>query len=142
MASKEVVNGRGALEMLATVTIPEVRWVHGDDLCDCAFQRIGEWTNPYLARTLRVRMCCIWADLYEQYPEFVQEVPAYYDENRDLFETEPMDWNAEDWDMPRYLWYRQVAAQSGRPLAEVRERLQYLEPPKRVPEGTGIKILE
>src|SRR3990167_2977648 len=61
---------------------PTVHWLLGDDLCDCTFQRVGEWANPYLGKTLRVRMCCIWAELYKQYPQFVQEIPAFYDANR------------------------------------------------------------
>ena len=43
-------------EALAIASIPEIQWKHGDDLCDCTFQRIGFWTNPYLAKTLQVRL--------------------------------------------------------------------------------------
>jgi hypothetical protein len=136
------MNEHGTMGMLMAGTIPEIQWVHGDDLCNCTFQRIGEWTNPYLARTLRVRMCCIWADLYRQYPEFVQEIPAYYDENRDLFETESMEWNVEDADMPVHLWHRQIATLTGLSLPEVRDKFAGVPPPDAVPEGTGIKILD
>ena len=125
-----------------TGTIPEIRWSHGDDLCDCPLQNIAESTNPYTAATMRIRLCCIYKRMSEdpRYADLIQMIPAYYDENSDLFETEPMEWNVEDSDMPGYLWYRQVAAQSGRPLEEVRDRLQHLKPPKAVPKGTGVRL--
>src|SRR3546814_2933666 len=109
--------------------MPESRWIHGDDLCGCTFQRIGEWTNPYIARTLRVRMCCIWAELYKQYPQFVQEIPAFYDYNNDRFETEPWEWNGED-DMPAALWHRQLAVMRREPIEAVRRRFEGIAPPK------------
>ena len=118
--------------------IPEMRWVHGDDLCNCTFQRIGEWTNPYMARTLRVRFCCIWAELYRQFPQFVQEIPAYWDENTEEYVAKPAPWNLEDADMPQHLWHRQAAVESGRPLAQVRQLLRNQTPPQRVP-GTGVR---
>ena len=105
---------------LAIGTLPDVHWLHGDDLCSCTFQRIGEWTNPYLAQTLRVRLCCIWRELYKQYPQFVQEVDAFYDGNRHAWATEPQPWNSEEMDMPLYLWYRQLARESGKSLAQIR----------------------
>lgn len=111
--------------------IPEIRWIHGDDLCDCTFQRIGEWTNPYIARTMRVRLCCIWSELYKQYPEHVQEIGAYYDENEDRFETEPMEWNGES-DMPPALWHRQLAVMRREPIEKIRHKFEGLEPPKGV----------
>ena len=101
--------------------IPEVRWMHGDDLCDCTFQRIGEWTNPYMGRTLRYRFCCIWKSLGEQYPDFVQEIPAYYDENKGRMVSEPAEWNGEH-DMPRDIWYRQIQAVTGASLDRIREQ--------------------
>ena len=131
--------GQDILGILATTEIPEVTWVHGDDECDCVFQRIGYWTNPYLGRTLKVRLCCIWAQLYKEYPQFVQEIPAYHDLSTDQLINEPIEWNSEDADMPRALWYRQLALKYGRPLSEIREKCAGLEPPKRVPKGTGIE---
>ena len=112
--------------------MPEIRWVHGDDLCECTFQRIGDWTNPYIARTLRVRMCCIWAELYKDFPQFVQEIPAYYDQNADRYETEPMEWNGED-DMPEALWHRQLAVMRRQPIEDIRRTFDGIEPPKGVP---------
>lgn len=117
--------------------IPEVRWVHGDDECDCTFQRIGEWTNPYIARTLRVRFCCIWAELYKQFPQFVQEIPAYYDQNTGMLINEPAEWDG-DTDMPRHLWYRQLAVQIGIPVSEARRLFEKHEPPKGV--AGGVKV--
>lgn len=109
--------------------MPEIQWVQGDDLCDCTFQRIGEWTNPYIGRTLRVRMCCIWAELYKEYPQFVQEIPAFYNYNEDRFETEPWMWNGED-DMPVDIWHRQLAVLRHEPLEVIREKFEGLKPPK------------
>jgi len=139
MLATDIRPGQDILGLVSSA-VPEVRWTHGDDLCDCTFQRIGEWTNPYLARTLRVRFCCIWAELYKDHPAFVQEIPAYYSENTDRFETEPIEWNAEDAEMPRHLWYRQLAILHGRPLGEIRAMFETKEPPGRVPPGTGIKM--
>lgn len=120
-----------ALAALLTENIPGIEWVHGDDLCDCTFQRIGEWTNPYIAKTLRVRFCCIWEELFKQYPEYVQRIDAYYDENAKRFVTEPWEWNGDD-DMPRALWHRHLASKTGRSLSEVRQEYADQEPPKGV----------
>lgn len=107
------------IEALSVGMLPDVQWKMQDDLCDCTYQRIGMWTNPYLAETLEVRMCCIWAKLYEQYPEFVRQVPAFWDYNREEWVTEPAEWNGEE-DMPQAIFNRQVARQTGKTLAEVR----------------------
>lgn len=112
--------------------IPEIEWTHGDDLCDCTFQRIGQWTNPYLGRTLRVRFCCIWAELHKQYPQFVQEIPAYCDLNTGQFDSRPAEWDSEDSDMPRALWHRHMAVKLGLPLADIRKMLEGENPPKAV----------
>ena len=100
--------------------IPEIEWKHGDDLCDCTFQRIGMWKNPYLAETLEVRMCCIWAELYKQFPQFVRTIPGYFDDNAGEWITEPMEWNGET-EMPRALHFRQVSRKLGVSLDEARE---------------------
>lgn len=113
-------------------TIPEAPWVHGDDACDCTFQRIAIWTNPYLGRSLQVRLCCIWREIYGQYPQYVREVPATYDPDKEAFTTGiPADWDG-DHDMPRHLWHRQVSVQLGIPLSQVRKLLEGQEPPKAV----------
>jgi len=118
--------------------IPEVRWLHGDDECDCVFQRIGDWTNPYLGRTLRVRLCCIWAELYKQFPQFVQEIPAYYDQNEDAYYTRPADWNG-DTEMSRALWHRQEAAKLGITIAQARKLLAGQTPPQGKERVNGRK---
>ena len=109
--------------------IPEIRWVHGDDLCDCTFQRLGEWTNPYLAKTMRVRMCCMWVELEKMFPHLVQHIPAFYNENTDLFETDFIEWNSPDGEMPRALWHRQLSVAMGLPLDEIRNRTNGKESP-------------
>jgi hypothetical protein len=117
-----------------TGDLPEIHWLPGDDLCDCAFQRIGQWTNPYIARTLRVRMCCLYKEMAKQFPQFFQEIPAYYDSNRHAWRREPQEWDSDEADMPVYLWYRQMAAISGKPLDEIRRRyeMRKRERPKRI----------
>ena len=114
----------------------------GGDLCDCTFQRIGFWTNPYIAKTLQIRFCCVWAELAKQHPDLIREFPAFTGYNNgDVPITEPMEWNAEDADMPRALWYRQLASRHDRPLSEIRDRFQHLEPPGAV-QGSGVRMSE
>ena len=130
------IDTRTATDLLTAIlpaTIPGMEWVMHDDLCDCTFQRIGEWTNPYIGKTLRVRFCCIWAELHKQYPQFVQELDGAFDYNAHQFVMEPKDWDG-DFDMPRAIWYRHLAAKTGRPLAEIRQEHADKEPPKAVPK--------
>ena len=108
-------------------------WETGDDLCDCTFQRVGRWTNPYLAQTRHVRLCCIEAELEKQFPQFVQVFDAYQDPNTDELIDEPMMWNGE-FDMPKDIWHRQLARIRGEDLELVREKFAGLEPPKGVPQ--------
>ena len=115
--------------------VPDIHWLHGDDLCDCTFQRIGEWTNAYLGKTLRVRMCCIWSELYKQFPQFVQDIDASYDYNTHEWVKEPQAWDSPDSDMPTYLWYRQLAQLEGRALSDVRD--EYSERQHERPKALG-----
>ena len=121
------------LRLLSLGDVPLVHWIDGDNLCDCLFQRIGDWNNPYLGRSLRVRVCCIWAELYKCYPEYVQEIP-YYDSTRHVYTAEPAEWDSDEMDMPVYLWHRQLAIRQGKSLAEIREAYagREHERPKRV----------
>jgi hypothetical protein len=115
--------------------IPEIRWEHGDDLCDCTFQRIGYWTNPYLARTMEIRMCCWYKALVEIHPElgaFIREIPAFDNYNTNQWETEPYDWSSQEADMPAAIWYRHLSAKTGKPLSEIRKEYAHLNPPRRV----------
>lgn len=113
--------------------IPEIRWEYGDDLCSCTFQRIGWWTNPYLARTLEIRLCCMWAKLNEMFPGLMREIPAFTDYNHgNVYVTEPQMWNGED-DMPVHLWHRQIAILTGMSLPEVRRKFAGQKPPKGSP---------
>lgn len=127
------------LTALEASVLPPIRWLLGDDKCDCVYQRIGEWGNPYLAQSLQIRFCCIWAELLKQFPQFVQEVSVFWDDNRLEPLTEPQPWDSEDMDMPLYLWYRQIARKTGRPLADVRAEYQHRqdERPRKVAKGTG-----
>jgi len=116
---------------MAIGAFPETVWLHGDDACDCTFQRIGLWKNPYLGETLQVRMCCIWGELYRLFPQFVKETPAYLDgENEWLIGQRAWDGEGE---MPRALWHRQLARRYGRPLPEIRAEFADAKPPAGVP---------
>ena len=119
----------------ALSNLPEVHWLQGDDLCDCTFQRVGEWTNPYLGKTLRVRLCCIWGEIYKQYPQFVQDIDAYYDQNRHEWVPEQREWDSTDSDMPLGLWYRQTAIREGKPLQDVRDAADKSKRPRAIAES-------
>ena len=123
---------------LHPTTMPEFIWTHGDDLCDCTFQRIGEWTNPYLARTRRVRVCCLEDRMLEGNEDLVQDIPGFFNDNNGLFETEPWVWNGED-DMPEHLFMRQTAIIQGLSLDETRVKFEGVEPPKGIPRP---KVIE
>jgi len=107
------------LAALFAGTFPDTFWDCQDDLCDCTYQRIGMWTNPYIAETLEVRMCCIWAEIYRMFPQFVRVTPAYLDGNTKGWVTEPADWNGEA-EMPKAIWYRQLARKQGRLVQDIR----------------------
>ncbi len=121
-------------DILALVSsgIPEEQWTNQDNLCNCTFQRTGDWANPYLGRTQRVRICCLFAELYDQYPQFIQEIPAYQDENSGEWESKPKEWDGES-DMPEAIWHRQLAVKTGMPLEDVRELYEGQSPPKGIP---------
>lgn len=127
-------------DVLAALTVlPEETWDVHDDACDCTYPRIGFWTNPYLAETLEVRMCCIWARLYELFPGFVRVTPAFQDYNAGQWRTEPQEWDGES-DMPRSVWYRQLARQQGRSLADIRRDYANQEPPKGTPRPPAPEV--
>lgn len=131
----EILPGQDIHALLETSGIPEELWFDQDDLCDCTFQRIGWWTNPYIARTLEARLCCMWARLYKMFPDLVREIPAFdnYNAPTKTYEIIPQEWNGEG-DMPRALWHRQVAIQTGLTLEQVRHLLKDEEPPKGKPK--------
>ena len=123
----------GLLEAIAIVSAePDVHWEHGDDLCNCTFQRIGTWANPYIGKTLKVRMCCIWESIYAQFPEFVQRIDGAWDDNTRMYNPEPQDWDSTDWDMPLHIWHRHLAAKTGKTLDEIRVEYADQTPPKRL----------
>ena len=64
-------------------------------------------------------MCCIWAELYKMFPQFVRVTPAYLDGNAKQWVTEPQEWNGEA-EMPKAIWFRHLARKEGRPVSEVR----------------------
>lgn len=131
-----VLNERAVADVMAAMTmLPETFFEPDDDRCDCTFQRIYFTTNPYLGATLEVRMCCIWAELYKLFPQFARETPAFKDYRIDEWDTGgPWEWNGET-PMPRALWYRQLARQTGKSLPEIRAEYGHLEPPQGIPRA-------
>ena len=125
-------------QTLHPTVMPEFIWTHGDDLCDCTFQRIGEWTNPYIARTRRVRVCCLENRILEGNEDLVQDIPGFFNDNTGLFEMEPWVWNGED-DMPESLFMRQTAIIQGLSLDETRVKFEGVEPPKGIPRPKVVK---
>lgn len=107
--------------LLDVLNATETEWKHGDDLCDCTFQRIGKWENPYIGATYQVRLCCAWARLQEVWPDLFRETQG-----------EQQAWNGED-DMPRALWHRQIALATGKSLPETRQMLSESVPPQGQP---------
>lgn len=127
------LSDRVATEVAAALgVLPEEFWDVNDDRCDCTYQRIGMWTNPYIAETLEVRMCCIWAELYKLFPQFVRTTPAFFDYNANEWNSEPRTWDGEA-DMPDSIWYRQIARQSGRTVAEARSLMAGRVSPRGIP---------
>ena len=114
-------------ELLAATQVaalPDITWLNGDEKCDCTYQRIGFWTNPYIAQTLEVRLCCLFAEFQKAYPDLFRETDAFWDYNRGKWVTEPQDWDSEDMPMPVYLWHRQLARKTGKSLQEIRAEYQ------------------
>ena len=110
----------------------DTEWNNQDDLCNCTFQRVGFWTNPYIGKTLLVRFCCIWNEFHKQFPEFVLERDSFFNYNTNEYEDGPRDWDSKTSDMPKAIWYRQLATKQGKSLDEVRAEYGDQEPPKRV----------
>lgn len=126
------LSDRAAADVVAAMGVmPETVWLHGDDACDCTFQRIGLWKNPYLGTTLEVRMCCIWEELYKLFPQHVRKTPGYLTEENEWLPG-AREWDGEA-DMPRALWYRQIARRTGKPIADVRSEYGHLTPPQGIP---------
>lgn len=126
----------GVVEALAIGSLPDVIWQHGDDLCDCEFQRICQWTNPYIGSTHEIRLCCAWAKLAELFPEAVRTIPAYWSDNTQEWETQPWEWNGET-EMPKAIWYRHLARKHGRTVADI--RAEYSEKDELRPKGAPVR---
>lgn len=113
-------------------SLPEIQWNGGDDLCDCTFQRAGWWTDPYTARTLEIRLCCMWERLNDLFPGLMRLIPGWTDYNNgNRFVSEPMMWNGES-DMGRAQWYRQIQTLTGKSLPKIREEFAGQEPPRGI----------
>ena len=108
--------------ILDPVQAPEVRWIIGDNLCDCMFQRIADWNNPYLGRTQRLRLCCAWERILDLIGrEGIVQMLPYFDPNRATYNAEPAPWDSHDMEMPVAFWHRQMAVQQGKSVSQIRE---------------------
>lgn len=121
------------LQALSIGNLPDMEWNNQDDLCNCIYQRVGMWKNPYLAETLEVRLCCVWGKLAEQYPDAVRTIPGYFNENSQEWMTQPIAWDGES-EMPKAIWYRHLARKFDRPLSEI--RAEYADKDELRPKGT------
>ena len=147
MTSKATVSTLSAVleqslaSALAVADLPGMVWLAGDDKCDCVFQRIGFWTNPYLAQTLEIRLCCVWGEFKKQWPQFFRETAATWNLNTGEWDTEPREWDSPDMAMPVEYWYRQIAHKTGQPIAEVRAEYRHKMHlrPKANPKAKQIK---
>ena len=120
-------------DILAALSItPEDFWDVEDDACDCTFQRVGMWTNPYIGETLEVRMCCIWEELYKLFPQHVRRTDAFLDYRTNEWSPGQWEWDGET-DMPRAIWYRQMAKREGLSLDEIRAKYSDAEAPQGIP---------
>ena len=123
--------------------LPGVQWLQGDDRCDCLYQRIGEWRNPYLGQTHQIRLCCAWDAIAKAIPgvaQAVQTLQGYYDSNR--VEPQPLrEWDSDEMDMPLGLWYRQLAVKTGRSVADIRAEYRHRlsERPRKIATGAKTK---
>lgn len=126
-------------EAILNGLFPEEFWDVNDDACDCTFQRIGMWTNPYLGETLEVRMCCIWAELYKLFPDKVRVTKGYMNYNENRWDEGVREWDGES-DMPPSIWYRHLARLQGRTVADIREEYRYKDHlrPKGTPRPVAV----
>lgn len=108
-----------ALEQAIEIIQAQETWSVQDDLCDCVYQRIGYWFNPYIGETLETRLCCVWAKFEAQWPELFHRS-----------KQEPAVWNGET-TMPKSIWHRQLSAHLGVSVSEARSF--NMEPPKGQP---------
>ena len=111
-----------ALEQAIEIIQAQETWDVNDDLCDCTYQRIGYWNNPYIGETMEVRLCCVWAEIEKQYPQFFRRR-----------QIEPAEWNGEA-DMPRSIYHRQISKLFGVSVSDARDMAAGLEPPKGQPK--------
>ena len=108
-----------AFEQALKILQTRETWSNEDDLCDCVYQRSGYWNNPYIGETYEVRICCLYAEFEKTWPQYFKRT-----------QIEPAQWNGES-DMPKAIWHRQLSAELGMPIGQVRD--MGLEPPKGSP---------
>lgn len=97
-----------ALEEALAIVNAQETWHVNDDRCDCTYQRMGYWNNPYIGETYEIRLCCLYAEFEKQYPQFFKRT-----------QIEPAEWNGEA-DMPRSIYHRQLSKLHGMTVSEAR----------------------
>ncbi len=97
-----------ALEQAIRIIEAQDTWDVNDDLCDCTYQFMSYYNNPYIGETYEVRLCCLYAEFEKQYPQFFKRV-----------QIEPAEWNGES-DMPRSIYHRQLSKLHGLSVSEAR----------------------
>lgn len=125
------------IEALALASLPDGVWTNQDDKCDCVYQRIYQTRNIYLAETHEIRLCCIWAELGKQWPQFVRTTPGYWEPNNKEWITQPQEWDGET-EMPKSIWYRHLARKLGRSVADI--RAEYTLRDDERPKGRGPRL--
>lgn len=116
-----------ALEQARAIIAAQETWDVNDDLCDCTYQRIGYWNNPYIGETYEIRLCCVWAEFEKQYPQFFKRT-----------QIDPAEWDGEV-DMPRSIYHRQLSKSLGIPVADA--RLVAEEAPKGKPKAQPVPFV-
>lgn len=105
-----------ALEQALEIATRADAWNVNDDLCDCPNQRTFSIFNPYHGVTEEIRLCCLFAELRQMWPQHFRTTTQ-----------EPAEWDGEA-DMPKSIWHRQLANHLGISVSEARG--MRLDPPK------------
>ena len=97
-----------------------------DDECDCLFQNVQEYSNPYYNKTLRFRYCCLLAEFRKQWPHLFEEIEGWWDSERKMWRNEALDPGEQLKHMPGHLAehvsVRHEAAVTKEPIAVVKTR--------------------
>ncbi len=108
-----------ALEEALQIIAEKEEWNVNDDLCDCPNQRTFGIFNPYHGVKEEIRLCCLFAELRQMWPQHFRTTVQ-----------EPAEWAGET-DMPASIWHRQLANHLGVSVSDA--RALGMDPPKGKP---------